>query len=128
MDVTEGSCFILEGNNGTHLWSVISDPQQSNNEIVIANFTTFKNKGYEDTSCIVETGEHGFLKSKSYVYYNRSKVVDLSQLQLWLNTGELRPYTEHLNPELLGKVRAGAKETSHLPFGAERVLSMQGLI
>ena len=131
MDVTEGNCFILDGNNGTHLWAVISDPQQSNDEIVIANFTTLKNKSYEDTSCIIETGEHKFFKDKqhrSYVFYNRSRVVNLSELELWLRTGQLKPYPEPLSSELLEKVRAGAKETIHLPFGVERVLSMQELI
>jgi len=120
---TEGHTFILE----RHLWAIISDPKQSNNEIVIVNITTHKNRGYEDTSCIVGTGEHSFIKHKSYVNYNRSRIVNLSKLQLWLKTGELA-LKDCLSPELLDKIRLGAKESIHLPFGVEQILSMQELI
>ena len=123
MDFTEGSTFILE----QHLWAIISDPKQSNNEIVIVNITTYRNKGYEDTSCIVGTGEHPFIRRKSYVNYNRSRIVDLSKLQLWLKTGELAP-KDCLSRELLEKIRDRAKETDSLPYGVERVLSTQELI
>lgn len=123
MDFTEGSSFILE----QHLWAIISDPKQSNNEIVIVNFTTYRNKGYEDTSCIVEAGEHPKIKHKSYIYYNRSRIVVLSKLQLWFKTGELKPQ-DCLSPELLDKIRVGAKESISLTFGVEQVLSMQELI
>lgn len=123
MDFTEGSTFILE----QHPWAIISDPKQSSNEIVIVNITTHKNTGYEDTSCIVGTGEHPSIRHKSYVNYYRSRIVDLSKLQLWLKTGELAP-KDCLSPELLEKIRDGAKETDSLPYGVERILSMQGLI
>ena len=123
MDFTEGSTFILE----QHLWAIISDPKQSNNEIVIVNFTTYKNKGYEDTSCIVEVGEHPFITNKSYIFYRRSRIVDLSKLELFYRTSELKPQ-DRLSPELLEKIRVGAKESPFLPFGVERILSMQELI
>ena len=127
MDFMEGSCFLLDDSGGRHPWAIISDPKQSSSEIVIVNFTTYRNKGYEDTSCIVEANEHDSITHESYIYYRRSQIVDLPKLALWFSTDELRPL-EPWTPELLGRIRLGASESDFLPFGAERVLSMQGLI
>lgn len=131
MKIEEGSCFILDGKEGTHLWAIISDPQKSDHEIVIINFTTLKNNDYQDTTCIIDKGEHKFFKDKqrkSYVFYNRSEVVNLSTLQLWLGTGQLKPHKECLSSVLLEKIRTGSKETTHLPFEVERVLSVKSLL
>ncbi len=94
---------------------------------MIVNFTTYRDKGYEDTSCIVEANDHNSIKHKSYVNYRRSQIVDLPKLALWFSTDELRP-REPLTPELLGRIRLGASESDFLDFDAERVLSMQRLI
>ncbi len=126
MNFTEGSSFFLDNGN-RHLWAIISDPAQSNNEIVIVNFTTYRNTGYEDMSCIVEGGKHPKIKTKSYIYYRRSEIVDLSQLELWYKTGDLKPQ-DCLSPDLLEKIRLGAKENPFLPLEVERVLSAQELI
>jgi len=128
VDFTEGSSFLLlDGSGKQHLWAILSDPTQSNSEIVIANFTTFRGTGYEDTSCIVESGEHPFIKNRSYVRYRSSKIIHISKLDLWFSTGELIP-KERLSPGLLAKIRAGAKENVFLPLNAEQILSMQNLI
>jgi hypothetical protein len=123
VDFVEGSSFVLDN----HLWVIISDLSQSNNEIVIVNITTCRGRDYEDTSCIVELNEHPWIKHRSYVFYRRSRVVDLSRLQLWCKTGDLR-LQDSLSQVLLEKIRTGASKTEFLPFGVERVLSTQGII
>lgn len=118
---------MLKDARGEHPWTIISDLQKSNTEIVIVNFTGRKNLDCEDTSCIVEVGEHPSINKLSYIYYRRSRVVDLPWLQLRFDVGELRPRNP-LTPVLLEKIRSGAKETLFLSNEVERALSIQDLI
>jgi len=120
---TEGSTFHLFG----HLWIIVSDLSQSTSEIVIVNISTYRNKSYEDTACLLQPAEHKFIVQQSYVVYGRARLVDLPKLETWFRTGELR-MSEDASLELLHKVRAGAKGNDFLPYKIERVLSMQNLI
>ena len=52
----------------SHCWMVISDPEQGD-ECVIVNFTTWR--ADKDTACVVEAGEHCYVKHKTLVNFER---------------------------------------------------------
>lgn len=54
-----------------HVWIVCSLPA-ADGSIVAVNFTTWHPK-CPDENCIVEAGEHPFVKHKTYVAYERAK-------------------------------------------------------
>ena len=48
-----------------HLWVVLSDPSVDADNVVIVNFTTHTVD--EESSCVVQRGEHAFVKHKTAV-------------------------------------------------------------
>lgn len=59
-----------------HLWFVVV---VKDGTAVIANFTSWR-LGY-DESCVVEAGEHPFLRKRSIVLYSAARVVPICNLE-----------------------------------------------
>lgn len=128
MSFSLGTTFLNQiPNTPTHWWIIVSDPQQNSNKIVIVNSTSWKGTGREDSSCILEEGEHPFLKQKSYIIYDGASFVNLIRLKDWKRLNKIK-MLESVSEELLGKILAGAKTSPFLKFKYKDVLEKQGLI
>jgi hypothetical protein len=64
----------------THLWVIISDPQQNPDQVLTVSFTTFE-KGKDSTCVIKETEFPGGLSHESCIHYVRSEVTSLKTLE-----------------------------------------------
>lgn len=131
MSLLQGSTFINKQYHrlGPHLWVVISDPTLNNNEVVIVNVTTWRDRAIflNDASCILEAGEHPFIDKKSYVYYGEAKLTSESSIRKALVGGVLT-VADDCTSELLGKILLGAAQSPHTPIKIIGVLREQGLI
>ena len=108
-----------------HLWIILSDPSLDPENVVIVNFTTHTVD--EEQVCIVQRGEHSFIKHKTAVRYRDAKKVSLSILQHLQKTKMLK-VNDPLSPTLLARVRRGAAVSAFLPEECKEVLDNQGLI
>ena len=77
-------------NSGTieHLYFVISDPDPEENVLVV-NLTTFNNKPYEDSSCILNKGDHPFIKRSSNIFYYKAQEYSLIKLTQMSFSGKI---------------------------------------
>ena len=128
MDFLAGSAFLNQAapraNTPTHLWTIISDPSQSPT-VLIVNFTSWDD--WPQEACIVEAGEHPFIKHKSYINYDDAQLPPLQMLQ--------RAYDEHLitekeplTDELLQRIRESAvSPISLLKNRLRQILIEQGV-
>jgi hypothetical protein len=107
-----------------HLYSVVSDPDQSYEEVVIANFTTYRS-GNGDPSCLIQPGEHSWVRRETCVAYGHARIAAGADLEAGL-TGGVLSARELLSDELIERIQVGAFESRHSPEGCLRVLRAQG--
>jgi hypothetical protein len=129
--LSQGSTFVNKQcrNLLPHLWVIVSDPTQDKNKIVIVNVSTWRDKAviFNDPSCIIENGEHSFIKQKSYIVYKEALIVAESALQDGFKGGVLTSW-EDCSTQLLEKILTGATVTQHLSNEVIGILQEQGII
>lgn len=108
-----------------HLHIIISDPTQNPNQIVTANFTKWR--ADKDQSCIVEVGEHPFIRVRSCVDYRRNKLIPLNLYEQCLMSGDLVSH-DPIRGDLLKRIIYGAGISPFISFGSRQILVDQGLI
>lgn len=108
-----------------HLWIILSDPSVDPDQVVIVNFTTHTVE--EEQDCVVQKGEHPFVKHKTAVRYRDAKIVSSSVLAKLLKAHQLKSH-KPLSHNLLQRVRAGASKSDFLPEGCRQVLDEQGFL
>ena len=89
-----------------HLRIVITDANRDF-EYLTVSVDTFKSK-FQDSSCIIQKGEHPFIKSTSFVNYKYARVLSFAQIFNGLKQG-LFVKKEDVSPELLKRIQDGAK-------------------
>jgi hypothetical protein len=88
-----------------HLWVVCSLPT-ADGSVVVFNFTTHRFPC--DENCIVEPGEHPYVKQKTVVAYEHGMLFGLKQQQGILSNPTLCPPHQPVSSALLAKIQAGA--------------------
>jgi hypothetical protein len=122
----QGDTFIL-ANRGidTHLFVIISDPGLDKGRIVLANFTTWRPD--KDQSCVVEAGEHPFVRTRSCIDYRRDRLITLSQYEGFLADGRLISRGP-VSQGLLTRILKGAAISPFIPLANRQILVEQGFI
>jgi hypothetical protein len=109
-----------------HLWTVISDPAADSERVVIVNFTKHTTEKEED--CVVEPGEHPFVKVKTLIQFRDAKCCRLADLETLLKANQLTPH-KPVTAALLQRIIASASSNSgKLPQGCKACLEDQNLI
>ena len=108
-----------------HLHIIISNPSQHNNKIVTVNFTSWRDD--KDQSCIVEVGEHSFIKVRSCVDYRRNTLISLDTYEQCLKSGDIVSY-DPVSEILLKRIIDGARISPYISYGSRQILADQGLI
>ena len=67
-----------------------------------------------DPACILDVGDHSFIKHKSFVYYEGAVPLKVQHLLQKVKDGDLIPY-EDLAPEVLNRVMRGFYDSERTP-------------
>jgi hypothetical protein len=114
-----------------HLWIIISYPFGEPEQIIIANLTSWRTEAtateLNDASCIVDVGEHDFVKEKSYIFYREAHFAKTKDFEEAINKG-LVISQDDCSDELLCKILVGASKSNLIPFGIINILQQQELI
>lgn len=111
----------------THLLIVISDPSKNPDQLVLVTLTTWET--HKDDSCILEPGDHPFVKHLTCVKYDSfSKILPFAAKIESLLSREKLKRRERLRPEILQKILEGASDTIFLTNRQLRILNEQELI
>lgn len=91
-----------------HLHFICSDPTfypATNDErVLIVNISTLKEHAYYDRTCILDRGDHPFIKHPSFVYYREALISSRERLSFGVETGVLTPhdpFEEHVIEKVL---------------------------
>jgi hypothetical protein len=121
--VTAGDTFILSARNiDPHLWIVLSNPDFDDSAIVIINLTT--SDGEQESHCILNAGDHPFVRHPTVPSYRDAKIVSLAKLHELSKCGLLN-YQQRMPAEHLNRVYSGALESDFLPEGCRKILEEQ---
>ena len=121
VDLRAGSTFFLEGED-VHLWMIISDPDLDPDRVVLVNFASWQH--HHDQTCVVEVGEHRFLRSRGVVYYPGPKMMTMRQLRL-RQSQKLLTMRGELSESLLQRIRAGALASPRMPMEPGEIILEQ---
>jgi hypothetical protein len=99
LEMRLGSTFLIE-----HLWIVVSLPT-AESHVVLVSFTT--RRWNSDTSCVVQAGEHPWVKHETVVEYEKARVFDPPTQQKVLANKMLRPQAD-VSLTLLTRIQEGA--------------------
>jgi len=107
----------------SHLWIVLSDPAQDH-FVLLVNLTSWRTD--KDQACLLDVGDHPFIKHKTCVNYAKSKHVALQQLVKILELPQVE-CREPLAPEILQRIR-NCSANSRMELGHYQILLDQGLV
>lgn len=106
-----------------HLWLIASSTKEP--DVVILNMTTVRR--FSDTSCLIEAGEHEFVKHQTCIAYDRAEVVSMNSIEARLLDGNIEPRAP-LSKELMLRIWEGAARTQNLSLICTEILKNQDLI
>lgn len=116
-----GDTFLLEQVAiGRHLFLVISDPDADQSKVVIVPVAT--RRPYHPKDCLLQPGDHQFIRHESTVMFSRARIVDQDYLIRW---GKSR---DPLTTDILDRILLAASSSIDLPIAIESMLREQGLI
>jgi hypothetical protein len=121
-----GDVFQLDGVADIHTWVVISDPAVDASRILIVNFTSYDR--FEDQACILDMGDHPFIRHRTCVNYPRANAKSSNaQLDELRSRGRLL-MLDPVTPELLQRMREGAAASLKMPLELGEILFDQNLV
>lgn len=100
--------FKLRDEGAKHCYFVIT-PIDSDGNVVVVNCSSYRGTKQDDTTCILNPGDHPFITHTSYIAYRFAKMMKYSDVQ------KLNPVRD-VSKELYEKIREGAKNSDHTPI------------
>jgi hypothetical protein len=108
----------------SHLWIVLSDPIADSERIVLVNFT--KHRPDKDQACVLQQGDHPFIRQLTCVNYRQAKIVSEDQLERLVHCSHVEK-REALSPDVLERILGGVAD-SRMPLDVAQILADQGLV
>ena len=116
--ISEGKTFLVpSGPRGNHFFFVILGPIKapgygSDSQFVSVNATALKDGHPFDDACVLEPGDHPFIKHKRYIPYRHARLDSYMNLKNLVNKGVLIPNVD-CSPDLLQRIIDGATKSHH---------------
>ncbi|MDB5243908.1 MAG: hypothetical protein JWP57_4534 [Spirosoma sp.] len=112
-----GTLFIPSG-PGLHLFVLVTDRCLQGSHLLVS-FSSVPDAGRHDATCLVDVGEHDFVKRPSFMVYRLSHVDRADRLshlvgQRYYRAGQI------VSEELLARIREGIGAS---PFTPQRIVS-----
>lgn len=105
-----GDTFLLSTPpNDKHLFIVIALTQ--NGKYICVNITSKRNNS--DTSCVLERGDHPFIRHDSIINYKKAREIHPAAIQNQIDRGNCRQY-QRISPSVLNKIQQGGITSTRL--------------
>jgi hypothetical protein len=108
-----GDTFLGGGevHGANHLWIVLNDPAAHENRALIVNIGTLR--PHAEQSCILQAGEHPFIRHDSYVRFASARAPKDGDLAKLITAGRL-VLQQPASTALVEKIRAAAQASPML--------------
>ncbi len=112
----KASLFIVTGPN-PHLHVVLNDPiyypPKEGESVLIVCFCSYTSK-LQDATCLIEVGDHDFIKWQTYVDYGRAEVKLSMPLELHVASG-IHELGVEVSEDLYERIRQGFRQSRRTP-------------
>lgn len=110
-----GECLLIDsGPTGKHLFVLVLDKKVNNKlQVLSVPVCSIKSEVYIDDSCILQEGEHPFVKHESFVEYRNSRIDDATHLLSCVQEKTFIPH-EPVSSELLNRILSGLKNSKQV--------------
>lgn len=111
-----GDCFWIETDpeeNEGHLFVIVLDPEEyTKNTIIIPvdSYTSDK----QDSTTILNPGDHEFVKHKSFLNYNRARIRTMTFIEQMIKDGKAKTKPS-MRSDILERITAGLRKSEHTP-------------
>jgi hypothetical protein len=105
--------LLIPSGTKNHLFVILTEACPEVN-ILLVSFSTIRDERFYDDTCIVEPGEHPFIKNRSYIEYRKARiekeshVIKCSEATYWF------PH-EPVSDELFKRICNGILDSPHTP-------------
>lgn len=99
-----------------HLFVLLTDPVEAagfdEKQVLLVNITSVPRGLPYDSTCIIQPGEHRFIKHKSYVFYAKARIETANALLRGVKSGQLIPH-EIMDHALVKRIGDGLQQSPH---------------
>ncbi|MAC48204.1 MAG: hypothetical protein CMI12_15355 [Oceanospirillum sp.] len=74
-----------------HLFILLTDPVTQEQLVLIVSISSIKHGQRYDDSCVLNPGEHPFIKRPSFVDYRRARIIEVQKLVTGVNQKLFQP-------------------------------------
>lgn len=120
-----GTAFFVKGNSrlgvGRHLFFILSNPD-GDNKVVMANVSTTPCPSGE--TCLVMPGDYNKVSEKSFLRFDKIKLIDRDKLLALLQNGDLQK-TASPSADLIARLQGAILGSRSVPIEAREILRSQ---
>ena len=125
--IAQGTTYrYREGEGDDHLHIIITDPSKKTGCVLVMNIWSVKGSKFEDETCVLQGGDHPFVRHPSWVVYDRAFLESVGRLRRQYQIGAIYDAGSLANG-VLRRIQSGAFETTSVPFECMDALREQGI-
>jgi hypothetical protein len=110
-----------------HLFVLLTDPIEAPNfngkQVLLANIASVPNRLPYDSTCILQPGEHRFIKHESYVYYAKARIEAANALLRGVKSGQLIAH-EIMGQAIVQRICDGLQQSPHTTPRIQRFFAL----
>ena len=99
-----------------HLFVVLTNPFDDRGDgvprVLLVSLSTVHDDKYHDPACVLEPGDHRFVKHKSFVVYRAARIEEANKLTEGVRKNLFQPH-ERVSEAVLLKIRRGLESSEH---------------
>ncbi|MFI3199181.1 MAG: hypothetical protein QX196_12770 [Methylococcaceae bacterium] len=99
-----------------HLFVLLTDPIEApdfnGKQVLLVNIASVPKSLPYDSTCILQPGEHRFIKHESYVYYAKARIEAANALLRGVKSGQLMAH-EIMGQAIVQRICDGLQRSSH---------------
>ena len=104
--------LVPSGPYGDHLFVVLNQSAAfegyGQRAVILVNFSTIRAGLAFDNACVVEPGDHPFVRARSQVYYRGARIEQARHIEECVTRGVYRLH-QPVSQELLARIKAGVR-------------------
>jgi hypothetical protein len=103
--------------NRKHLFILLTDPyrdESGSNQVLLVSISTIRPGLPHDASCLLYPGDHEFVKTESYVLYQKSRLENAERLMQGVKNGLFVPQSP-IDTSIFARICKGLEESRFTP-------------
>lgn len=114
--VKAGDCFWIETNQEKkegHLFVIVLEPEEFTRNTVIIPVDSYTSDK-QDSTTILNPGDHDFIKHKSFLNYNRARIRTMTSIEQMIKDGKAKTKPA-VSSDILERITDGLRKSEHTP-------------